>query len=310
MIRLVAGLHIHDVEISELLFTEPFLQHGFSNLPLIAEDSLWKAPCEKDWSATRMNRSMAWVLPGDSQQPPESLPLQLDIADSCNRFGKHLKLEGIAASITNGKGSENSNEREYHEVSLCSLLQFYESYLSSIVGKAPRHYCLMALWHSAFMSLYADFNRLELAIGRKGLDESRSHVNYVHEWASSQDGQRCALHAALILREIERMSLRAEPPIHVPRVIFRAAIVRFCYTKFGADALENQMVEFLELKKMGINCQRLLFEANGFKTSRPKTHESSTLCGLVDILYRVGHWGISRKFASILAVLLSDDTDI
>lgn len=159
----------------------------------------------------------------------------------------------------------------------------------------------MALWHSAFMSLYVNFNRLELAVGRKGFDESRSHVDHAHEWASSKNGQRCALHASLILRETERMTLRAEPPTHVPRIIFRAAIVWFCYTKFGVDVLENQMVEFPELKKMGINCQRLLFDANGFKPSRPK---------LVDILHRVGHWGISRRFASMLALLLPEDTEI
>lgn len=307
MTRLVTGLHIHDVEISELFFTEPFLQHGSSNLPLIAEDSLWEAPCEKNWSAVIMNRSRVRRVSGDPPQAPESLPQQLSTTDSCNGLGKYLELEGIAASITNGRELESSNKREYHEA---SLLHFYESHLSSILGKAPDNYFLMALWHSAFMSLYANFNRLELAVGRKGFDESRSHVDHAHEWASSKDGQRCALHASLILRETERMTLRAEPPTHVPRIIFRAAIVWFCYTKFGVDVLENQMVEFPELKKMGINCQRLLFDANGFKPSRPKTHESSTLCGLVDILHRVGHWGISRRFASILALLLPEDTEI
>lgn len=50
----------------------------------------------------------------------------------------------------------------------------------------------------------------------------------------------------------------------------------------------------------------LLFEAHDYRTSRPQTSESSTLCGLVDLLHRIGHWRLSRKFAEQLSFLLKE----
>lgn len=169
-------------------------------------------------------------------------------------------------------------------------------------------YCLPILWHSIFFSLYANIDHLELVIGKEGFDEAQRHVDCVRDWASSSDGQRCALHAALILRELGLENLRTEPPLHVPRIIFRAALIWFCYIKFGVDTAVNlrQTVEFPELSGIGINSETLLFEANGFKLFRPTISESSTFCGLVDILPRIGHWGTCRLFNSILKLLLPE----
>lgn len=308
------------MEISELCLTDPFLRFGRSKLPLVADDDLWAAPTVGDWSRIITDRQSTSSVSRDDQSLPcsTSLPqhpgISTNDAASSNGFRAYLNLEGIAASVIEDKSSDNPYEQKKHEA---ALIRFYDSHIKPMAGKIPDAFCLSVLWHSIFISLYARFDHLELAVGRDGFNEAQCHIEYVRAWACSQDGQRCALHAALILRELGRMSLGTEPPIHVPRIIFRAALVWFCYTTFGLDALEtfsqqqqqqqqhHQTVsEFAELKMLGINCQRLSFEANGFKSSRPKPMESSTLCSLVDILGRVGHWGISRRFASILTLLL------
>jgi hypothetical protein len=225
-----------------------------------------------------------------------------------NGFHTYLALESLAASAMEAKSTINSKQQSSYED---ALIRFYETNITSNEDQNGAKYSLAVLWHSTFISLYADINRIELAIGKEGLTESQLHREYIREWVSSPNGQRCALHAALILRELEKIPIGAEPPIHVPRIIFRAALVWFCYTEFGADRTTNrhQSVEFPELQKIGINCQRLNFEANGFKVLRPTISESSTFCGLVDILPRVGHWGISRLFASILNLLVPDVKD-
>ncbi|OJK03482.1 hypothetical protein ASPACDRAFT_111274 [Aspergillus aculeatus ATCC 16872] len=107
---------------------------------------------------------------------------------------------------------------------------------------------------------------------------------------------------------MDQTSFGVEPPIHIPRVVFRAALVWFCYTTFGSDALDADQpaLVFPRLTRLGINCQQLLFEANGFSVSRPRASGSSTLCALVDCLRRIGHWEISRRFTTILSVLLPD----
>jgi hypothetical protein len=186
-------------------------------------------------------------------------------------------------------------------------MSFYESHIKPDRRPTPDPYCLPVLWNSTFFSLYADINRLELVIGKEGLAEAQQHIPYVRSWASSPDGQRCALHAFLILRELEQERIGTEPPIHIPRIIFRAAIVWFCYTTFGSDTQHyRQNADFPELERIGINAQSLLFEGHGFKLFRPSTSESSTFCGLMDLLQRVGHWGISQLLSSILGLLISD----
>lgn len=166
---------------------------------------------------------------------------------------------------------------------------------------------LEVLWHSIFISLFVDFNRLELAIGREGYDESLPHRDYVHKWASSQEGCRCVLHGALILQKLQNMTLGVEPAIHVPRALYRAASVRYAYLEFGTDnhtsTSGTPSIDFPELARLNVNSQTLLFKAHEYKLTKPKTQESSTLSGLVDLLHRIGHWGLSRKFAEQILFL-------
>ncbi|KAJ5357980.1 hypothetical protein N7541_005138 [Penicillium brevicompactum] len=303
--RLLAGIHVHDVEISELFLTDTYLRHSPEKLPLLSDDDLWAAPTVEVWSEKIMSR-----LPGSSMheahsRPPDTTanqaPLQLSPLFS-NGFHAYLELEGLSASAVDAFNTNSPTRRQHCEH---NLMAFHDSYLGPGKGHSQDPYCLSVLWHSIFFSLYANANRLELVIGKEGFAESQNHIAYARSWASSPDGQRCVLHAALILRELEQENIGTEPPIHIPRIIFRAALIWFCYTRFGSDVANSQHnVEFSELQKIGLDHQRLLFEANGFKASRPTTADSSTFCGLLDILPRAGHWGISRLFSSILDLLL------
>jgi hypothetical protein len=193
------------------------------------------------------------------------------------------------------------------------LLQFFDQHLH---GKedttANDPFCLEVLWHSAFISLSADFDRLELAIGKEGYEESLLYRDYARQWSSSPAARRCAIHGAMILRKLQNTPLGMEPAIHVPRALYRAATVWYAYLEYGMDVDPSSRetsavnVEFPEYSRFKVNSQALLFEGHGYRTSRPKTSESSTLCGLVDLLHRIGHWGLSRKFAEQLSFLLKD----
>ncbi|KGO67410.1 hypothetical protein PEX1_024710 [Penicillium expansum] len=307
--RLLAGIHIHDVEISELFLTDPYLRHSPEKLPLLSDDDLWAATTVEDWSRKITNRLSGSNMHENHLRPPETMADQSPLptfTPRSNGFHAHLELEGLGTSIIEAK---NTNSWTYRQHCEDNLMIFHESYIANR-EHTPDPYCLPVLWHSIFFSLYADTNRLELVIGKEGFTEAQNHVDYARSWASSPDGQRCALHAALILREAEKKNIGTEPPIHVPRIIFRAALIWFCYTCFGSDtANSDQNPEFPELQKICIDYHRLLFEANGFRSFRPTASESSTFCRLVDILPRVGHWGISQLFTSILGLLLPDVKD-
>ncbi|OKP09633.1 hypothetical protein PENSUB_4904 [Penicillium subrubescens] len=313
--RLAAGLHILDTEISELVLTHPLLQHEESLLPLTTSHELWVAPNAAQWktilarqqggSGLDQDNSNGIVAGRGTLPPGTGLP---------GGFQRYITLEGINARIAETRSSHAARDQTVCAQFESQLMQFSDQYFhakTDITAHDP--FCLEVLWHSAFISLLVDFDRLELAIGREGYEESLLYRNYAHQWASSPNARRCALHGSMILRKLQNTPLGTEPAIHVPRALYRAATVWYAYSEYGLDVDPSSPetppavnVEFPEFSRLKINSQALLFEANGYRTSRPKTSESSTLCGLVDLLHRIGHWGLSRKFAEQLSFLLKE----
>ncbi|KAK6816016.1 hypothetical protein RU639_008988 [Aspergillus parasiticus] len=287
-VRVATGLYIHDSELSTLFMTRPMLRHTASNIPNAVNDRLWQAKSSTDWKTLN-----EWKFINPSQNTTAEL----------SQFTQLAQLEGMIASIAD-KRSLNFGLREDVSGQFVSwLMKFFDNYLQPEGSNIVSPFSLEILWHSAFLALFVDLDRLELATGREGYVRSLPHREYIKEWASSQDGRRCVLHGALILQKIQSMTLGVEPAMHVPRVLYQAAMVWYAYLKFGVDNHDSPK-DFPEFACLNVNCQALLFESNGFKISRPKIKESSTLSGLVDLLRRIGHWGISRKFADQLARMM------
>ncbi|KAJ8105337.1 hypothetical protein ONZ43_g7468 [Nemania bipapillata] len=88
-------------------------------------------------------------------------------------------------------------------------------------------------------------------------------------------------------------------------------MVVYTYIKFkpSADscAPSPDDVDMPELQVSGSNGT---LNSNTDKASAPlfSPVEPSILCNAIDLLRRIGHWEISRKFASILQILLDDLT--
>lgn len=279
------------------------MRHDRSLLPLTARHELWVAPNATQWKDIMISRAPPEVSSGN---------IQLDF-DSTDGFHSYTELEGINARLMEQKFMSTASNQELVEQFEPQLIHFLDGHFRSKPEGSFDPFCLEVLWHSVFISLLVDISRLELAIGREGYEESLLHRDYVHSWSSSQEARRCALHGALILRKLQNMPLGVEPAIHVPRALYRAATVWYAYTEFGGDQdtsfpeiSPSPDINFPELSFLKLNSEALLFEANGYRTTKPKTSESSTLCGLVDLLHRIGHWGLSRKFAEQLSILLKE----
>ncbi|KAL2800159.1 hypothetical protein BJX66DRAFT_332305 [Aspergillus keveii] len=326
--RIAAALHIHDIEIAELFITDPYLRHSVPKRPILANDELWAARTAQEWSRLMIETQGA----GNPASPPgsdnNSIPQK-----PTPRLHAYLELEGIAASIieSNSLGLGNSSSSSSSSSSnqgmqqtqptdhlVAILIRFYTLHLKPHThAPAPDDpFRLLALWHSIFISVFTNIDSLELAIGKEGSHQALSApvTGYVRAWADSANGQRAALHAALILGHLKQLPLAAEPAIHAPRVIFRAAIVWYCYTKYQSRSTTEppqqqaawMVQEFPELREMGASCHRMLFEAMGLRSGRSAMGESLTFCGLIDLLERMGHWGISTRLAGILRLLLPD----
>jgi hypothetical protein len=315
--RIAAALHIHDIEIAELFVTDPYLRHSVPKRPILADDELWAASTAEEWTGLMVARQCVTHSPqalGSNNSPilkPTPMP----------KLHTYIELEGIAASII------ESNNQGMHEQPpdhlIATLINLYTQHLKPHPHTqtiAPDPFCLLALWHSTFISACTTIDTLELAIGKEGSHQAISEpvTGYVRGWADSPSGQRAALHAALILGYLRQLPLATEPAIHVPRVIFRAAIVWYCYTEYHSRSrpdlaqpqlqqqhqqLTARMMQFPEFREMGASCHRVLFDAVGFRSGMV---ESSTFSGLIDLLERLGHWGISTRLAGILRLLLPD----
>jgi hypothetical protein len=308
-IRLWAAVSILDAELSELLLSEPLLRR-FAPSDLVSEDDLWTAPSAQAWGNAVRHRL---------EQPRISISPSSPSSQAIE-FRSYVELEGITSAISDATNSLENNRRDLLLVK-CQpvLMSFYDRYLHPLQPlSAPQWYkdkfCLQALWHANFLSLLADLDRLEQALGREGFDEAQRNTGYACAWANSSDGLRCAIHAVLILHLLETLPAGGtEPAIHVPRVLFRATIIWFCYLKFGvrdpsewyeqSQACSNPN-SLLELRHISANPVNLLFESLDFQQRRPSPSESSTTCRYVDLMGRIGHWGLFRQLGAVGAVLL------
>jgi hypothetical protein len=158
------------------------------------------------------------------------------------------------------------------------------------------------------MNLFADFDLLERTVGRDGYPDEHLVVQ-TRTWATYPEATRCAIHDALVVQAIGNFPLKQESAPHTPRAVFFAGIVWYCYATFAVPdigvTVHNLMNTYSDLEQLGVNALSLLFEAQGFKHTRPSDPETNViLCTAVDILQRVGHFEISRKFSTILSELI------
>ncbi|KAL4911124.1 hypothetical protein BDW74DRAFT_172578 [Aspergillus multicolor] len=388
--RIAAGLHLHDVELAEISQTDTFLR----NFPApVSTDILWSAPTAQVWAASfsssvsrtpSSSSSPARATTHSAPRPTPAIPLKKD------PFHTYLELQGLAARIIRDTQSQTQSPRpaahvltpQQQEDHTVSLIHFHQSTLTPTLNQRrslqnPTHqdpYFLRILWHSLFISLFTNFNRLELAIGREGPHHALQdgHREYVREWAgaastpasvfanTTSHGARAVLHASCILRALEATPLRVEPPIHVPRVLFRAALVCFCYARDGGSSShgngngngngngchlrprqgansdinahrEAQLPGFPELDVLArdgglgpsldihihmVGSRGSVSHGQGHQNpscppqqrwAAPSRESAAvTFRGLVDVLQRVGHWGVSRSYAAVLGLLFPE----
>ena len=315
--RTALGIYIHDAQLASTFNHDPILRHNSTPLSIAADQSLFAASTAVQWAnilrlsipeQTRLSSHMH-TNQGDHSS---ATPLPAELACKSSRFTCYILLHGIgaAAQESNFSGQMNpSTSKKYQDALIC----WYNAYEKHRLPQEQDPFCLMVLFHEIFMSILVDFDRLERAIGRDG-PEVADALKYTQLWSSNIEAKRCLIHASLIHRQVGSMRVDSEPAIHVPRSTFLAAIVWYCYIKFDRNNSAqlqpfDDPLEIPELRIFHINSPQHLFEASGFKNGKPKLTEASPLQGLTDQLFRIGHWGISRRFACIIGLLVHNNPD-
>jgi len=187
-----------------------------------------------------------------------------------------------------------------------ALINWHTLYQATISNGQFDNLCLMSLWHSIFVKALVDLERLERIVGRDGAPDA-SDLAYVREWATSERARRAIIHVSMLRKSLESLPFNKEPGIHVPRVLFQAGIVWACFVRHasGNTTLNGlKWQTFIELKALNRDPLQQLFEEYGFRRDIGDSVESLVLCGLTDMLQRLGHWELARKLATILGSLI------
>lgn len=311
LIRIALAVHIHDAELASIFHHEPFLRHNSRQLPMAASHEIFSAARAEDWKQAYLNDPSNFE---SDELTPASVDARVDFdilsTPRNSSFTAYTILQGICVNIVECRIDGRSSPANMEQISLL-LNTFYDQFLQATAAWSADHMDMTILWHLAYMSISADFDLLERAIGREGSNLSTEDQLAVTNWANSDQAKRCVIHGSLVQKKLENLPLGSEPAIHVPRAMFRAGIAWFCYTRFGersSNTLTVENLDFPEFKLLGVNPALLLFQANGYKHGRPTAAEvNAALCGLTDLLRRIGHWEIARRFAAILGALLHNE---
>jgi hypothetical protein len=247
-------------------------------------------------------------------------------------YSLYIVLVEIAASAADQASSAQFTP-EASERFTNQLICWYCSYKQIAPADQEEPYCLLIYWHAIFIYISVNLNKLECAVGRdtaamgltseskdSELDES---IEYTRRWAVSKAAKRAIVHCSLLQKQLGARRLDQEPAIHVPRIVFHAALALYCYAQYGRESLQSTVtvarsveedtlndinLDFPEVKLLGLSPAQIILETNGFRRQPPAPLKAATLCSLYDLLQRFGHWEIARVFARILGLLIHGES--
>ena len=303
--RVVMGLHVHDSEFAAIFHHEPILRHDTSKLPRCCSEELFNASTASQWQTlVRATNSTDHTI---SIQDFGQTSMHVANPYDSNMYA-YAVLAGITASIQEERAT--TLDTSWRDIFRNRLLSWHKARFHNVCESNEDPLCLIILWHEAFMSLYVDMDLLEQAIGRDGVMPSYHTLERVRLWVSSSEARRCVLHALFIQKRMESLPAGVEPAIHVPKALFYSAIVIYCYIKFAPSVApftpSQDDVNIPELQISELASPVYQTGREGVRQVKLSPVDSSSLCNVVDLLRRVGHWELSRKFASILENLVND----
>ena len=300
--RVQAALNIHDAELAALSHHQPNHSHRIRQFPRLASDDLFAAPTSSKW-AVLFRRSLQFQNENQTHTPVSQSSDPFPATFHGSQLTAYGILEGISARLIDAKQTHEFDCRVCQDTSDL-LIRWWQTY--NTTEQDP--FCLPVLWHSIFISLYADIDLLEQSVGRDGRGLALEASPSAHEWACTFNASRCLVHASLITRYLERLNISVEPAIHVPRALFLAALVQLCVAQYAPKhVISAEAFASPEIKLLGDEAaQGVCYPEAHVQNGGAITTDIDQLCRTIDLLQRGGRWGISQAFASVLSTALEE----
>ena len=300
--RVQVALNIHDAELAILLHHQPIRSYRCRQQPYLASDALFSAPTASRWAALyfelHQTHSESPIYPTLARSPGNHPDKRRE-----SHMTAYGLLESINSRLVDAKQSHEFDHVICEEIST-HLIEWWKTYHT--FNQEP--FCLPVLWHSIFIALYADLDLLEQAIGRDGDTLVTEASAPVHEWASTLNASRCLVHASLIARYLDRMSISVEPAIHVPRALFSAGLTYVCVARYAPKhtlTAEAFVSPEIKLSNDG-SWHGLCLSEDSRNVDGSGVVDLDGVYRLIDLLQRGGRWGISQAFASVLCTAVEE----
>ncbi|EXJ79168.1 hypothetical protein A1O3_08669 [Capronia epimyces CBS 606.96] len=317
--RAALSLTIHDAELSCLSHHESSIRSGSNCLHLAAQSEVYSATDAQGWLQELQKHKPVRTTYRDLQQRLQRQ--ELLVMPGMSSYSLYIALVEISSAACDERATGTLYGPAAFGRFSSLLTCWYQSYKQIATAGEGDRFCLMIYWHAIFIYISVDIGKLEHAVGRDAAisgdpDSNLTSVEYAREWSTTKAAERAVAHAFLIQKQLGARRLDQEPAIHVPRAVFQAALVLYCYTQFwsGLDATNATSKEgdtasggldFPEIELLGYNPSAILFELHGFRPHRGAPYATAVLCAMYDLLQRVGHWDIAREFSRTLGSLLS-----
>ncbi|KAI1613505.1 hypothetical protein EDD36DRAFT_439422 [Exophiala viscosa] len=307
---------IQDAELAFLVHHETCIRPGSNALQLAFAPAVFSAPDAATWLKALGNTETPQGTYRDLQRRLAlSQPLNVP---ATGLYSLYVVLAEIGAAACDERACGNLHQESIFGNFSTRLSCWYRNYEQIVHTDQEDPFCLTIYWHSIFLYLCVDVSRLESAVevdsaASGPANSTVESVEYTKTWLASSAAKRAVMHGFLIHQLLGRRRLDQEPAIHVPRAVFHAALVLYCYIQFSpvqgvpdtALPAAEADLNFPEIKLLGHSPSRILLEVNGFQPERCSLHVTTVLWSMHDLLVRVGHWGISREFARTLRLLIS-----
>lgn len=310
LLRISHGLYIIDVELSNLTHRETFQPFDSYKFPSSAPEATFMARNAREWKLKML--STMHLRNGRSPNPTvpdgavsKCFGLETVLNGSC--FTANVVLEAMSMAALSERTKVTPDLSTLRMVSK-SLASFYQKFLDGDSSLDYGHLQLPILWHMTQMTVLADFNLLEKAVGRDGSCLTQPEEAAFEKWTTSEESRICIKHALMIQRRMEATNATCEPALHGPRALFWAGLVIFCHIRartYNDESARRAEVESSLSDDSGNDadsCSYLgLSELDAVIVDSPSLKMS--LFTLADMLRTLGHWGLARRFADILTVL-------
>lgn len=323
VLRTVLSLYILDTQIASICHHDPLLRHDKLTLHMASDEDVFNASNASQWMTRILSKSPI----RETQMP---IPI-----DAKSQYSFYVTLQNIIAAICESQSREllTANSQNLKRLSN-DLISWYHRFEDQHpMATDSDSFDLIVLWHTAFMNLLVDFNKLEQGLGRDGLHipSLESDIAYAVNWSKSIAADRCILHAFAIQNALSHMRLRTEPATHVPHCAFLAGITAYSCLRFRRPAMlarypphqdsssSRLPSDFPEFNFHGELEQNSLFEGKSvlFENERGElfmrtfTREKPILMvgaevfrQTCEVLQRIGHWETARSYAKTLETLV------